>query len=231
MFQNKQVPFKWVKFLSSWTGAIIFSLILNLAFFSLLPQLIAKTPGKPDHLEAFNMVDVIRIKREDVPPKKREIKKPEAEKKPDKKPVQKPILHQQVVKKLPTLPFQLNPKLPAGPGTLPTYPLKMAAFDFSGFKESYSVGDLDGPLTPLAQVPPVYPMRAKRMGIEGWVNVKFLVTEQGLVDQVEVIESEPEEIFDQSVYRCVSAWRFKPGTVQGEAVKTWVQTTIRFQLE
>jgi len=231
MVQDTKSPFRWFKVFTSWTGAVIFSLVLNLAFFSLLPQLIAKTPEKSDHPESFSMVNVIRIKRKEVPPKKKEIKKFEKQNEPRKELLRKPVLHHKLVKKLPKLHFELSSKLPAGPGTLPTYPMEMAALDLSGLKEIYGVGELDGPLTPLAQVPPVYPLRAKRMGIQGWVKVKFLVTEQGLVDQIEIIESEPEKIFDQSVFRCVSLWRFKPGTVQGEAVKTWVKTTIRFKLE
>jgi protein TonB len=31
--------------------------------------------------------------------------------------------------------------------------------------------------------------------------------------------------------RCVSGWRFKPGTVEGMPVKAWAETTIRFKLE
>ncbi len=52
-----------------------------------------------------------------------------------------------------------------------------------------------------------------------------------LVDQIEIIEAEPKQVFDESVIRCVSSWRFAPGEVRGEPVKTRVQTTIRFKLE
>ena len=45
------------------------------------------------------------------------------------------------------------------------------------------------------------------------------------------MESKPPGIFDKSVIQCVSGWRFKPGTIEGMAVKAWAETTIRFELQ
>ena len=90
------------------------------------------------------------------------------------------------------------------------------------FAGTWNVSDLDAPLTPLVRMPPVYPSRAKRRGIEGWVRVKFQVKSGGEVARVEILEAQPEKIFDDSVRNCVSGWRFKPGTVAGEPVDVWV---------
>ena len=95
----------------------------------------------------------------------------------------------------------------------------------------FAVGQLDGPLAAISKAAPVYPAAAKRRNIEGWIKVKFLVDEQGQVDRVSVLEAEPEGIFDQAVLRCVSAWRFKPGTKGGVAVKALVEQTITFKME
>lgn len=95
----------------------------------------------------------------------------------------------------------------------------------------FAVGQLDGPLAAISKAAPVYPAAAKRRNIEGWIKVKFLVDEQGQVDRVSVLEAEPKGIFDQAVLRCVSAWRFKPGTKGGVAVKALVEQTITFKLE
>lgn len=95
----------------------------------------------------------------------------------------------------------------------------------------YAVGQLDGPLSTLAKAPPVYPPAAKRRNIEGWIKVKFVVDEQGQVDKVSVLAAEPEGVFDQAVLRCISGWRFKPGTKGGIAVKALVEQTITFKLE
>ena len=58
-----------------------------------------------------------------------------------------------------------------------------------------------------------------------------MVDEQGTTGQVKVLAAEPEGVFEQSVLRCVSGWRFKPGTVGGVAVKALVEQTITFKLE
>jgi periplasmic protein TonB len=229
--QEVKPPLKSIRSFTLWTTALVFSLVLNAVFLSILPELMNKNPSKPEIVDNVSFVSVIRVKRKEIPAKKKEIKKPEKEKKPEKKLLKAQVIQNKPKKIHPKLPFKLNPKLPSGPGTLPTFPLQSAAIDFSGFKDSYGIGDLDGPLTPLAKVPPIYPMNARRRGVEGWVKVKFLVTDKGFVDQIEIVDAEPLKIFDNSVIRCVSSWRFKPGTVHNEPVNTWVSTTIRFNLD
>jgi protein TonB len=95
----------------------------------------------------------------------------------------------------------------------------------------YTVGQLDGPLAAVAKAPPVYPPAAKRRNIEGWIKVKFVVDEQGQVDKVAVLDADPEGVFEQAVLRCISGWRFRPGTKGGVAVKALVEQTITFKLE
>ena len=95
----------------------------------------------------------------------------------------------------------------------------------------FAASQLDSPLAAIAKAAPVYPPAAKRRNIEGWIKVTFLVDEQGQVDRVSVLDAEPEGIFDQAVLRCISSWRFKPGTKGGIAVKAMVEQTITFKLE
>ena len=37
------------------------------------------------------------------------------------------------------------------------------------------------------------------MGIEGWVSIKYIITEEGYVEQLEVTDAEPEGVFEKSV--------------------------------
>jgi len=97
--------------------------------------------------------------------------------------------------------------------------------------ELFAAGDLDAPLTVISRIPPVYPLHAKQRGIKGWVQVRFVVQEDGRVTDITIQESQPAGVFDASVLRSVAGWRFKPGTVAGTPVKAWAETTIRFELE
>ncbi len=95
----------------------------------------------------------------------------------------------------------------------------------------YHAKELDLPLTALVKPSPVYPLKASRRGIQGWVKVQFIVNTSGLVEDVEIIQSNPSKVFDKNVIKCVAQWKFKPGTVEGALVSTLVKTTIKFQLE
>jgi protein TonB len=149
--------------------------------------------------------------------------------------VQKKI-YQQPRQRIQNIPFEINPRLPALPN-MPQVAPPMSTTPVpdstppQGLNGLFEIGEIDGPLTALTRTPPLYPYRAKRMGIEGWVKVRFIVNENGRTEDIRIIEARPEDTFDKSVLQCVSSWRFKPGTVEGIPVKTMVSTTIRFKLE
>jgi protein TonB len=172
-------------------------------------------------------INMIRIKHEETPIKKKEAPKPPpAENKAEKK-IYRDLFKTPAAPKL-KLPFEINPNLPQAPGIVPTLLMEKYAPDAP---EAYEVGDIDRPITVLTQTPPLYPMHARRMGIEGWVEVKLLVSEEGFVQNVEVVTSEPQGVFEESVMQSLSSWKFSPGTIRGVAVKTYVTTTIRFNLK
>lgn len=218
--------------LTLWTVAAAFSLALNILLFDFMPCLIDRNPGRPEYSQFVESVNIIRIERPEPPVRKKEKKRKIMPKEQVKKLIrEKQVYAKRPVKQVLDLPFEINPKLTAISGTLKVPPVKMVRLDSLGLKGLYEVGEIDHPLTPIVQVPPIYPMRAKHMGIEGWVRVKFIVNEEGRVDDIKILDSRPEEIFNSAVLRCVSAWRFTPGTVYGVPVKTLVETTVRFELE
>ncbi|MBU1342267.1 MAG: TonB family protein [Proteobacteria bacterium] len=216
----------------NWAIAIAGSILLNVSLFGIMPGLIQDVPGRPDKLDDIRQVQVVRIKQAKPQPLKKEpekIKPPEPEKKiatsrtaPGKpQPVNLDL----------KLEFALNPKLPLSPTDLVMPKLEPIPMDIPALKNQYSIGELDSPLVTLVRIPPVYPVRASRNGIEGSVDVEFLVTKQGKVEQIRIVNAQPENIFDKSVIRCVSQWTFAPGTVGGIPVATMARTTIRFKLE
>lgn len=215
---------KWWK----WTIAALVAGILNGSMFLLLPTLIISDSSDQKLVNGIPMINVIRLKRVEQPPKK---KRPPQ--KPEKtEPKKEPIQHKTkvVVPKL-SMPFVLSPTMPSAPASLQLPSMQTGSFSPMGDIKGVEAAQLDGALIPVTRVPPVYPLRAKRRGIEGWVRVRFLVDEQGVAGNITIVEAQPGDIFNKSVLTCVSRWRYNPGTVEGVPVGAWVETTIKFELE
>ncbi|WDP90073.1 MAG: energy transducer TonB [Desulfobacter sp.] len=212
---------------SAWMAAAAATLALNLALFSVIPNLMAPEEATPTLGPMIPQIQLTRVRRTEPDPVKEKVRP--QEKKPEEKRVAKPKIGRPAARPL-TLPFEINTRLPGGPGTLVLPQVMSGALTNLNLDTLFSPGDLDQPLTPLSRIPPVYPFKAKRQGIEGWVSVEFTVTEQGRVADIKILSAKPEKIFDASVIQCLTAWRFKPGRVGGEPVKTRVKTRIRFEL-
>jgi protein TonB len=94
----------------------------------------------------------------------------------------------------------------------------------------FNSGDLDQPPRKIVQSDPVYPYKARQRNIEGYVRVKLLVRADGTVGEVSVVDAEPKGLFDSAALKAAPNWRFQPGIIDGQAVPSWVVTTIRFTL-
>jgi len=116
--------------------------------------------------------------------------------------------------------------------------LDAVAIDMTGLIRGMSIEqefvfeayELDSPPTPVIRVPPVYPYRAREQGIEGVVRVKILVDADGSVGRVIIVDSRPENIFDDAVRGSVPQWKFSPGKIAGRSVTAWVVTNVKFEL-
>lgn len=82
----------------------------------------------------------------------------------------------------------------------------------------------------VATTQPMYPYRAKRLGIEGMVRIRFLVNRAGSTDLFKILQSEPAGEFDKVVEKTIKRWKFKPAKREGQVVETWMETTIEFKL-
>jgi protein TonB len=90
--------------------------------------------------------------------------------------------------------------------------------------------EVDQAARPINKTPPVYPFKARQDGVEGVVQVKILVREDGSVGEVLIIDSRPKDIFDDAVLAAVPRWKFEAGTVGGKKVSSWVTTALHFKL-
>ena len=63
-------------------------------------------------------------------------------------------------------------------------------------------------LTPKRSVFPIYPERALRRGIEGYVVVEFTIDERGRVVEPQVRESSPKHMFDKATLRALKQYQY-----------------------
>ena len=89
---------------------------------------------------------------------------------------------------------------------------------------------VDTPPKALKRLAPEYPSGARRKGIEGYVTLSLLVSESGRVQDVVVVESYPEGIFDISAKEIVTQWEFAPGEYENQPVSVRVTQTLRYSL-
>ena len=77
---------------------------------------------------------------------------------------------------------------------------------------------------------PLYPVRAKRLGIEGWVMLRFSVNEDGQVmnNTIEIIEEQPPETFVLSAVTAARRLTFE--NTRGQVVED-VRYVFRYELD
>jgi len=78
---------------------------------------------------------------------------------------------------------------------------------------------------------PGYPAFARRMGMEGTVMLKVLVSRQGVALKIEVAHSSGYEILDRAAAEAVKNWRFVPAMQGDSPVEEWVQVPLAFHLK
>lgn len=82
----------------------------------------------------------------------------------------------------------------------------------------------------VSRIPPQYPRSAKRRKVEGWVKVAFSVDAEGKVSEVDVIDSQPDRVFDRAAITAIRQWRFKAKIEDGVPVDSRYSQTIEFNL-
>jgi len=142
-------------------------------------------------------------------------KKPE----PPKKTPAKPVSVQKNIGKQPVAKPQLS---------MPGVPI--VAFNNRPFLGGFDSMSMDNDLLPLVRVEPNYPRKAARSGTEGWVEVEFIVLEDGSVSAAKVIKAEPRRVFYRDALRAIAKWRFNPKIVDGKPVRQAATQVIQFKL-
>lgn len=195
------------------------ALLVTLFLFALLPAM-RSLPSRRQETFTSRSVNLVKLEKEQ--PETREVKEPEPEeeKAPPEPKLELPVdLSTSFDVDAPVL--RANPDLPE---------LDTTAFRADTSSMIFGASDLDAPLTPTFNAAPVYPFKAKRLGISGAVTVTFRVGTDGGVSQIKIVKATPEGIFEKAVIDAVKRWRFKPGEITGEKVAVRVSKTIQFNL-
>jgi len=194
--------------------ALVIAGVVTFLLFLGMQALITGGEGAMSEPVKGNVLDFVRLKKEETVQKK--------ERKPQKPP---------------------KPKEPPPPMDSPQMqssdPNASASnFDFGANVEAdvnlsggLALESSDGEYLPIVKVAPVYPRRALSRGIEGYVIVEFTVTKQGTVRDHVVVRAEPESLFDRAAMDAALKFKYKPRVVNGEAVEVaGVQNKISFQI-
>lgn len=89
---------------------------------------------------------------------------------------------------------------------------------------------VDQPPRAAFQAGMAYPPRARAQGLQGYVILSLLIGVTGEIEQVEVVESYPEGVFDDVAMTGIRQWKFDPAIYRGQAVRAWARQRIRFDL-
>ncbi|RUR31605.1 TonB family protein [Vreelandella nanhaiensis] len=67
-----------------------------------------------------------------------------------------------------------------------------------------------GQVAPANRVNPTYPSRAQRRGMEGFVEVEFIIRRDGSVDRssIRVINAQPRRVFEDAAQQAIAQWQF-----------------------
>jgi protein TonB len=78
---------------------------------------------------------------------------------------------------------------------------------------------------------PVYPMAARRMGLQGRVLLNVEVLANGICGQISIQKSSGYAMLDNAALDTVKTWRFLPASQSGRAVDKWFMIPVQFSLK
>ena len=80
------------------------------------------------------------------------------------------------------------------------------------------------------KINPKYPPDAREEKVMGIVIVETVITEEGVVEDVEVLES-PDERLSAAAVEAIQQWQFEPALCDGKPVGVYYNLTFKFRLE
>ena len=145
--------------------------------------------------------------------------KPSPKPVPVKRPVPRPLPNQErVAQKRSAIAAE-----PAAATPQPAQTAKSSAAALPVVAPRYQAPGLNNP-------PLRYPPVSRRLGEEGKVRLRVLVSPEGRALQIQMLTSSGSSRLDAAARELVARWRFLPATKGGAMVQGWVEIPIVFQL-
>jgi protein TonB len=211
---------------------ILVALLFNIAIFILIHNLVNKEHGLDILLSDVNVVDFIRLQQELEPPTPEEEIEDIEEPPPEEEPPPPPEIPQPQIQQSQVMEMDLSvPNI--------DIPLSLSGTPYLGdFAKSNKGGigrpgrpKIDTNVVPTLRIPPVYPSRALRSGIEGVVTVEFTIGVDGSVKDPKIVKAKPPKIFDKAVLKAITRWKFNPDMVNGKPVEKRARQDVKFKLQ
>lgn len=209
---------------------IIIAIIFNIAIFILIQQLVSNELTLNLNLSALNPVEIIRTQQR--PEQKKEID--EIEPPPLEEPPPPPKMAEPQIEKPQPMESRLSPPDINMPLSLSGSPY-LGDFSKNALKAmprtKPSKPNIDINVVPTLRIPPVYPLRALRSGIQGVVTVEFIIAIDGSVKNPVIINAKPPKIFDSAVLKAISKWKYNPDMIDGKPVEKKARQDVKFKLK
>ena len=114
-----------------------------------------------------------------------------------------------------------------GPGDLRSVPSPTVA----GIEKPLSLSGVDRAPRRISGTLPQMPPWARRAGLEGTVTLRFVVTVDGGITDINVSHIDGDERFGREAMRTATTWGFEPATKRGRPVACWCFQKVNFKLE
>ena len=101
------------------------------------------------------------------------------------------------------------------------FSLSVYAADLQTGEDTAEIKETGTFAVPILHDPPRYPTSALRRNIEGWVVIRFTVLDDGTTTDIEVVNTNVENLFEEAAIRAASAWTYQPATRNGKAVNQY----------
>jgi TonB family protein len=86
-------------------------------------------------------------------------------------------------------------------------------------------------MTRTRYVAPRFPPDASRHGIDGWVELQFVVNTDGSVGELTIVGAQPVGTFEQAALDAVRHWHYQPVMRDGQAVTQRARVRVRFAMQ